>query len=950
MTSAVAVDARAPAGSRVTVWLVVPLFLLSGVAGLVYEIVWSRLLALVMGATTFAIATVLVAFMGGLALGSYLAGRVADRIRRPTRVYGVLEILIGLYGLSTPLLFRAAVPLYALLYDVAEQNFAVLTAARFCLSGLFLLIPTTMMGATLPLLVQYVAQIRGRVGGSVALLYAINTFGAVGGVVVAGFVSIPLLGMQATTMIAAGINLAVGIVACFLPAGLPEGALREMPRRRVAPSQVGEAPGLRLTRAGTALVLTAFALSGFCAMVYQVAWTRVLILSVGPTTYGFSMILCTFILGIAVGSIAIAPLVDRWRRPVLVFGVMEVVIGASALVALRYFGEMPEWTRQIIRSSGNSFAYVLWRQTWIVLALTIVPTFLMGAIFPLINRLCAPSVAQSGRTVGIAYAVNTAGTILGSFGAGFVMIPHAAIGVQKTILIAVGLNLAAGAGLVLYAWRRQWSVLAPAALGLAALTVVFMPRVGAWDRQALVSAPYWGHRGEQPKHQRLLFYREGVDATVAVTEYRDVRSLRISGKIDASDGIGDGLTHLGFAHVGMLSGGPVERALLIGLGSGITLGSLACYAEVEELDCVEISEGVVEAAGRFYGRVNYEVLRDPRVRMIRGDGRNHLLLTDRQYDLIVSIPSNPWMAGVANLFTREYFELCRQRLRPGGRVCSWLQLYSISEADFKSVIRTAFEVFPHVSLWQGMQGDTMLIASVDPPAMDVERILAAFDDPRIREDLGRIWVQQPGHLLGGFICAGERLRAWAADAPLHTDDNARLEFSTPRALFTTEQDSLRLVASLYSLMSDPFGEVIRYDPQNRRHEAVHQQVLLLQESRRKRLESDLASYAGQRDPQEYVRSIRLIREAARLAPLDWEANQMLARFAAGAYRKGEEFRRSGDPALVALGEELQKQARLAQQEVARPVLERVRLPDWRTPLPGLAVRNAGREAEPSAGG
>ncbi len=836
--------------------IIFALFLLSGCAGLIYEVVWTRKLTFVFGGTTYAITTILVAFMSGLGLGSYVAGRLSHRLRQPGRTYGILEVMIGAYALLVPLLFGMAEPAYRSLYPRLSDAPWLLTGVRFCMGFGVLVIPTTFMGATLPILVRHVTGLGQGFGRSVGLLYGINTLGAMIGTVAAGFWLLPAFGLAYTTWIAAAINGLVGvtaIVALRLPAVgpmAPQGQTRA-PAAAASPEAAVPPPALRWA------VLIGFAVSGFAAMVYQIAWTRTLIMSIGSSTYSFTCILAAFILGLALGSLAVARWVDRVRNPALVFGAMEIAIGLSAVLIAPVYGRIPSLIRGIVSEYRENYTMLLSIEFALIIAMTFVPTFLMGAVFPLVTRMLAVGHGDPGAATGQAYAVNTLGTIAGSFLAGFVMIRSDVLGVQNSIVAAALLNALAGAALILLSGPggriTGCRVAVPTVLVL--LVPVFARVAGEWDRSSLLSAPFLGRNAGTPSDEReeCLYYAEGTDLTVAVTRAPrapDSISLTVNGKPDASTDIEDVLTQLMLGHLPALLVNEGRTACVIGLGSGMTLSAVARYSTYEQLDCAEISSEVIEAA-RHFGPFNCDVLtNDPRVRILRADGRNHLLLTNRTYDLIVSEPSNPWMAGVANLFTREYFRLCRDRLSADGRVCIWLHSYSMSLPDFRMVVRTLFDVFPEVSVWQ-LSTDFLLIAGRRQAPVSLDGILARFNQPAVREDLCRAGLFDVGQVLGTFVSSGEPLRAWAAPAPVHTDDNALLEFSAPRSLY--RHDESAITAAMLAHQRSPFDELIAIRPDDPRHQAVRDRIAAAFRSR-----NDLAGSWALERKGDYVGSLRLL--------------------------------------------------------------------------------------------
>ncbi|MBN2357869.1 MAG: fused MFS/spermidine synthase, partial [Deltaproteobacteria bacterium] len=431
-------------------WLLLCLFFISGACGLIYEIVWNRLLIYVLGGTTFAVTTVLCCFMGGLALGSFLAGRLARRTQRAALWYGAIEIAVGLYCLLVPLLFHLAPAWYLALTRIAGDSFAWQTACRVAVSIALLIAPTCGMGATLPLLTQAMAQRGVSAGVAVARLYGLNTVGAFVGCASAGFVLLPALGLSHTTWIAAAGNIGVGAAAVAF-------GRRSAPAATPAPAAPA---GGQHSSPVPGWLLLLYGCSGLAAMAYQVAWTRALILSLGSSTYAFTTVVVCYILGLALGSLAVSRFIDRIRRPLAVAGAIEVLVAISALVVAPLFGELPPLLASVLQATGQRFAPMLLAQAGVVFALLIVPTGGLGALLPLLvahtNRQRAPLPAEdaaaapgsAAREIGALYAANTIGTIAGSAIAGFVLIPWPAVGMQRTILVASALSGLVATGLL----------------------------------------------------------------------------------------------------------------------------------------------------------------------------------------------------------------------------------------------------------------------------------------------------------------------------------------------------------------------------------------------------------------------------------------------------------------------------------------------------------------------
>ncbi|MBM3307828.1 MAG: fused MFS/spermidine synthase [Candidatus Eisenbacteria bacterium] len=784
--------------------LILVFFFLSGVAGLIYEVVWARLLERVMGASVYSITTVLTVYMAGLALGSFLAGRFVDRRSDTLRIYGLLQGAIGIYCLLVPAIIAATMPLYRAAY----QNLAGLahswSAVRFLVSGLVLIVPTTLMGATLPVLSRHLTKRYDSLGETVGQLYAVNSLGAVVGAFGAGFVLMPLLGMWGTILSAAVANIVIAVAAVALHhrgggarerrAPKPKGGERAAKIVKVEARQPAHGHAVHSDRV-LAFVLAAFALSGFAAMVYQVAWMRTLSLVLGSSVYAVSITLTAYVLGLTIGAAVFARLVDRNRDLLLLFGWIEIGVGAAALGVVPILGRLPIAMIAVIEDYSGSFPLLMAVEFLIVFLLVLAPTVLLGGVFPTVVKLFTKRVETVGRSVGSAYASNTLGAIAGSFAGGFVLIPW--IGIQRSIAVAVVVNVALGSALALASpsASRFRKLAAPAA---AILTLVlFLPRVPRWDPVIMSSGAYlyadmyarqaqaWNmSREDVLRHSgEILYHKEGVATTVTVRRVRNELFLQANGKTEASTGP-DMKTQRLLGHVPMMLHPDPKSALVIGLASGVTVGSVATYP-VERIDCVEIAPAMVEVARTFFAEANRHCLDDPRVSVIIEDGRNHVAFTDRVYDVIISEPPNPWVSGVSNLLTREFLELAKARTAPGGVVGIWFQAYNMSPGEFRMMARTFASVFEHATLWEiDPAVDYMFVGTVGRPALvDHGTVARRLADPLIGDDLASIRVRTVADWSGLFVTGGEALVRYAGAGPLHTDDGLQLEFSTPRNMY-----------------------------------------------------------------------------------------------------------------------------------------------------------------------
>ena len=762
------------------------LFFFSGICGLIYEVVWGRMLALVMGSTVFASSTVLAVFMGGLALGSWVLGRYVDRYGRPLVLYGVLELTLGLYCLILPLLLNAVTPVYRVIYQAFHPSLYSMTLFQFVFSGLLLLIPTALMGGTLPVLSKFFVKGQDRIGSTAGRFYAVNTIGAVIGALGAGYYLIPILGMRASLFAAAILNILIGLLTLWLVTVLhgqsaPQAASRFLLRA-----------GDYINREAW-LVLLCFSVSGAAALIYEVSWTRSLSLLLGPSVQAFSLMLGAFITGLSIGSWLFSYWADRVRNPILYFALLQWGVAFSAAAFMPLVNVLPAMIRDHLRSSGGSYFEIQFLTAVVSFTIMLIPTTCLGAMFPIVVRLYSRSIQVFGKRLGTLYAGNTMGAVAGSVLAGFVLIPL--IGIQKTILAAAVINGIIGGVLLLVSgigrqWVRTTLVVVPE--GALVLILFLMP---AWSKTNMVSGPYRYYYDNEAiaqkvlKNEKILFYKEGVTVTVAVKERGNYRFLTISGKVDAGTRTGDMTTQILIGHIPMLVARDPREVLLIGLASGVTVGSVAQYP-VRKIDAVEISREVTDALPLF-SDINHDVLRDPRVNLILQDGRNHLLLSEKKYDVIISEPSNPWMAGVGNLYTREFFELARNRLGPGGVMAQWVQAYNLPTPLLMSVIKTFSSVFPNVSLWLAGPGDLVLIGTVDPMPLDVNRIKARMDHPNVRSDLNRIGFRDWWQIVRLAVAEGFLLKDSVHDGRLHTDDHPFLEYELPKTLHvdTTEANS-----------------------------------------------------------------------------------------------------------------------------------------------------------------
>ncbi|MEE8349361.1 MAG: fused MFS/spermidine synthase [Acidobacteriota bacterium] len=766
-------------------------FFLSGATALVYEVLWVRMLLLRLGSTGLAVSTVVSAYMAGLAFGAHVAGRLSRRLRRPLAVYALLELGIAGSALLIPSGLSAMDPVHRVLWQTFEPQYLTFSLLQFASAFLLLFVPTALMGATLPLLSQAVVRQTDHVGRRVGALYGINTLGAVLGTVLTGFVLLPQLGISRTLLATAAVNL-------LLAAGA--GALNRITgtvsaeRELTPPQSEPEGPeggGSLRERWLRIAVLAALVVSGFTSMVYQVAWTRTLSLVIGSSAYGFTIVLATFLVGIALGALVLSRFVERLGGALVWWIVAaQAMIGFAAYATSSIVNRLPYYFTRGFHwlDAEVSSVHLL---SFALAALVLFPsTFVMGSMFPLAVQFFSRSARGVGRLVGNLYSLNTVGAILGAFTGGFVLLAH--FGIRTTLVSAIGMNLCVAALVALFL-PVVLRIRLVAALGLVGLLSIFMIVPPGWNSLLMSSRMFqYAHVLEKDftdddfwriteGNYDLLFYEEGLTSTISILFDGSNVLLVNSGKIDASNH-SDIDTQLLLGHVPLLFHPEPRDVCVIGMGSGMTAGSALTHP-IRSLVLLEIEEAVLNAAS-FFDDVNNRPLEDARTEAVTADGRNYLMMTDRQFDVIISEPPNPWMSGVSNLFTREFFEIARQRLRPEGVLGQWLELYSLSPEDLRAILASFTSVFPHVQIFGTIEEtDLLVVGSAVPLPLDVEALEKRMSSPEVARDLNRVNVGKVAELLSFFKIGESEIQSLAAGSPLNTDDNAKIEFSAPWYLY-----------------------------------------------------------------------------------------------------------------------------------------------------------------------
>jgi spermidine synthase len=703
-------------------------------------------LALVVGVDVHAVTIAVSAFFAGLAIGSAVFGRLADRMAEPMRLYAGLEVGVAIAGVLATYALASSAPLFVRLQDSVG---ALAWLMPFLLVG----VPATLMGGTLPAVVRALGPGDMAVGRTTGLLYASNTTGAILGTLLVPFVLVPALGVRATGLAAAVFS--IGAAAFALVLG-----------RRMAASRAHSAPRHDLPGADARLALSIYALAGAVALGYEVVWVEMLVQFLSTRAFAFAVMLATYLGGLALGSWLFAGVVDRAARPWRLFGLLLAGAGATALLSVASIGPWLPDTQTLagtwaLRVTGRETVEVLARFVVAAGVVLFIPTVLLGGAFPAAARLAA-GAAHVGRGVGTVFALNTAGGIAGTVLTGFLLIPALGLVGSLSVLAVAGAMLGAVAMTKGAAGRLTAAVL----VGSVAVAALVIPR----DTFGRVLA---AERGGT-----LLFYQEDAAGTVAVLEQQAVggtfRRLYIQGVSNS----GDALTSRRYMRLQallplLIHNGEPRSALVVGLGTGITTGALLTYPGLETRAVSELLPGVVRAVNLFSG--NFDVGSDARVDVRIGDGRHELLRRMERYDLITLEPPPPSAAGVVNLYSRDFYELCRDRLAAGGLMAQWWPLPTQNGEDSQSLVRSFLDVFPYATAWTTELHEVLLIGSMTPIEIDSGRVAERFSSEAVASALAEVGIESPAAVLATWITGREGLERYVGDAPAVTDDRPLIE-------------------------------------------------------------------------------------------------------------------------------------------------------------------------------
>ena len=737
---------------------------------------------------------VLSSFLGGLAFGNYFIGRKVDKSKNPVRFYALLELAIGVYCLFYPIFsdFLGDIFYTSASHLNVESDSILFILLRLLFSSILLFIPTFAMGGTLPVLSKFFVDKISTAQKNVGWLYFLNSLGAVFGVILTGFFLIKTYGLDTTIYSAAIVNIGLGLIALLLSKYIKIGHINSEIEIEITNRNNDEFITPNIVK----LAIVSSGISGMAALLYETLWVRLLISFLGSSTYAFSIMLAAFIAGIAIGSFIVSKkFVNKFNRiKLLIFSQLAIAVGVvlSLLIYERlpyYFWIIASW----LEKTNTTFNIFLSIEFFICFALMFIPTIFMGITLPTIVDIVASSDKKIGFSVGKVFSVNTLGTVIGVFATTLVFLPL--FGIKESFQIGILLNLIVALILV-HSYDPIWvvhkNIISYSSIILFFLYFIFSP---AWNITALNSGVFrklserlpqtYAEFEELFSGREILYYKEGIHANVAVAEKEseNERLLIINGKVDATSSADMGTQKM-IGQIPMMLHKNPKKVFVVGFGSGATIGSVLLHP-VDQVKCVEISTEVIEA-GKFFNDVNMNCLADPRLEVIHEDAHTYLNLSKDKYDVIISEPSNPWIAGIGNLFSQEYFQQCANKLSDDGVMAQWLHVYEASDEVVQLVINTFSSVFPHVQVWGASAADLLILGSNKKNILDENEFKNKFNIETIKQDFESIGIGSPFTFLSAQILSDQGTFLMAREKPINSEKHPILEFLAPRSLFIND--------------------------------------------------------------------------------------------------------------------------------------------------------------------
>ncbi len=809
-------------GNRIPEAVLFAVLFFSGVSALIYQIIWIRKFGLVFGVDVFTMATVLSAFMGGLAIGSLLFGRLSDRIKNPLSLFMLLEFGIGLFAITFPYTFRGLIHLYTPLIQGSGLSGYSAQLIKFLFSFIYLLIPTTLMGGTLPVIFKFFIKRLNNLGWHVSNLFAVNNLGAVAGCFLAGFILIKSFGITASLYIAAFLNLVNALAVYFI---FRRRVLSEkLPEEVSMPGETESAN--KLSKPMLRLVLWVFAIEGFTTLAFEVIWTRIFIgFSYDKTTYFFSIIVLSVIFGLSAGSLITSRWIDRRKNLVNLLALLEILTGLVSMALLILFSRI-SLRLNLDRSVFEPWLKIIGKEYFVFFLFLVIPSTLTGMIYPIVSKLYADNIGKLGNRMGVIGFLDNIGSVLGSFMAGFVMIPL--FGVVRSFILVVALNVMLGVLLVAFnsqVTKRRKAVSLSLAIIAAFFLIVKAPArkyFSWWDKSRY---ELWSNFV-----QKVPFYYEGVDGTVTLRQYYNFIALNINGHNTAYTSVKDQIVNRMLGYIPYMVHPAPERALVIGFGLGFTVESLI-QPEIKSVDVAEICTGVIKS-GLTMNEWNDAVLRHPKVHTRLEDGRELLFRATDKYDIITSNAVHPRLSN--NIYTEDFYDLCREKLNKGGIMCQWATPNWLNEREFKSQVKAFVNAFAYAQLWYINEYTIILIGSEDPIDINYRLISERFRDAKVKSDLNKIRMAEPFEFVSQYSMDKNDLNEYCKETPSNTDDFPVVEFSKTvniapdtsalQFIFNTPDNYMKI--NFGSLPSDSVNRILQAmkTPSSNRKRMVQQTI------------------------------------------------------------------------------------------------------------------------------
>jgi spermidine synthase len=822
------------------------LFFFSGSAGLIYEVIWIDLLTNFLGSSTVAVSIILTAFMGGLATGSYTIGRLADNWdeKKIAKAYVIAELLIGFYALFFPILVNQVENFYISIFSIVPNILWSSIILKSIFSIMILFIPTFLMGSTLPLITRYLSRQWGTYSKNISLLYSLNTFGAIAGTMLAGFYLLEHYGISGATYFSASLNFLVAILFFILfksfKIELKEQFKEEANNKQKTKKNKKEKIDKKIDEF-IILLLISYTISGAAAMVYQVVWTRSLSLILGTSTYAFTTMLATFLLGIAIGSFLFRHIKKTHSR-VILYIIFQIIIVVSVILSSLLLDKLPIYYLSLREMMFENWSDLNYIRFLLASAIMIIPTISMGMLFPIVTDIVSDYTKKMSHIVGKTYAINSVGAMVGAILTSMAIVPL--FGLQMSIYFGAFLNLFA-MSIILFQTdqleqKRKNIIFATISLFVVSLAIL-SPK---WSARMMSSGVYtyadnyynvsenfdefdektkkdYNFQHENiweiaMKNYDLLYYKDGITDSVAVMRnHEGIISMMVNGKVDASaKGDNDVTTQIMIGQLPLLLHEDPKDVFLVGYASGITAGAILTH-HIQSLTTAEISPTIVEASV-FFNKYNNNPIKDPRMNLRIQDARHLLMTSTKKYDVIVSQPSNPWIKGQSSLFSYDWYNIVSDHLSKNGIFMQWLPAYSISENSLKIIINTLSKAFPTLTLWtSSIPGDLIILASNNNKfRASYELMLQKAMQPKIYKQLEKISLNPQTMLQELFLKGNSEIDKYLdiknKKLEINSDDKLITEYRTPKnmannkyvEIFTKPDDLNTNMKSLRKIIPD----------------------------------------------------------------------------------------------------------------------------------------------------